>query len=403
MLPAFRAYKQFIAALVSVAALAALALLSGGDPAPAQVPTRVRLMNPVEITINNVHVDALAILPDNETVVVVGGKPPGPAEKNFVTEDADPAGVIVNLRTKVVRSFTNGHTARIKSVAVAGDGSRIFTVCSNKDPFVRVWDVKTSKPLAPIRLPQKEDDFVGTYEVASCASSRQLVVNLRWCLMVLDPDQPDQGKRWYPYPEPECNLVLSPNGKLFAYSTIAGQVVIKDLTDLETVYAPSLLPLGGDYRDWSLYELAFSQDGTQLIAVRSRHGDEGEVPQGTAEEKVPPQQRGLFLIDVGKKHVIPLGLGHQIYTLASAFHPSGDWIATVGTSRPDKRGQKDASDRVGELRIHHFRSRSTSVRVQFYDEFFPHRVRFTPDGKKIVAVDYEGKVKSWDFTIAGEK
>jgi hypothetical protein len=141
--------KKYGATLVQLYVLAMVTLI-GTRAAFTQEPARVRLVNPVKVTVEGVEVDAVALLPDNESVVVVGGKPRGAGEDDRATKDAPPAGAILNLKTKAVRPFTNGHIARIKSVAVSADGSRIFTVCSDKDPFVRVWNVKAGKSLDPI-------------------------------------------------------------------------------------------------------------------------------------------------------------------------------------------------------------------------------------------------------------
>jgi hypothetical protein len=353
--------------------------------------------------VEGVEVDAVALLPDNESVVVVGGKPRGAGEDDRATEDAPPAGAILNLKTKAVRPFTNGHIARIKSVAVSADGSRIFTVCSDKDPFVRVWNVKAGKSLDPIPLPSEEDK-IGTYEVVCFSRGRKLYVNLQWCEVILDLQQPDRVEQWYPHPEIHEHLTISPDGQRQAYTTLYGQVVIRNLSNREE--KPSifhLVPLGGDYQDWVLSDLTFMRDGTRLIVARWHLGDVSEVPRRTAEEKVSAEPCGLFLIDLVKKQVTPLGMGHQARTLGFALHPSEEWIMTLGDSRPDRTDGIKPSEPVREIRIYHFPTRSLAYRVHFQEGFLPHRIGFTPDGRKVVAVDYAGQVMSWEFAPTGEK
>ena len=66
---------------------------------------------------------------------------------------------------------------------------------------------------------------------------------------------------------------------------------------------------------------------------------------------------------------------------------------------PDKP-VKGSDGQIGELRIYHYATRTLSLRTQFDEGFFPSRVRFTPDGRKLVAVDATGKLRAWDFTPA---
>ena len=48
-------------------------------------------------------------------------------------------------------------------------------------------------------------------------------------------------------------------------------------------------------------------------------------------------------------------------------------------------------------RIWHYASRTLIHKVQFADGYFPMWIGFTPDGKKLVAVERLGKVRAWDF------
>ena len=393
--------EKFVAVLRQIGAAAAVALVVT-SAAPAADPPRVRLGKPVEVVVAGVDVDAVAALADNESVVLVGGKPRGPADGELATEDAPPAGAIVNLKTQTVRLFTNEHTARIKGVAAAADGLRIFTVCSDKDPFVRVWGVEAGKPVGPLPLPQLEN-YYSTHEVACVPGSRKIAVGFRDRVAFIDPDgrerQQDLTAEEFTDDTPR-QLSFSPDGDFLACCNFRKKVVVWDIRIGKVVCSVSLLPDGEDHRDWSFTNLAFTRDGTRLIASRSGNAD--EVPNGTAEDKVAPERRGLFVIDIKKQQIAPLSMGHQIHTFAFALHPSGDWIATVGPSRPDGLARKDATEQVGELRVYHLPTRSLAHRVQFDDEFFPSKVLFTPNGKRMVAVDVEGKVRSWDFATAGK-
>jgi hypothetical protein len=255
----------------------------------------------------------------------------------------------------------------------------------------------------PFPLPSEEDK-IGTYEVVCFSRGRKLYVNLQWCEVILDLQQPDRVEQWYPHPEIHEHLTISPDGQRQAYTTLYGQVVIRNLSNREE--KPSifhLVPLGGDYQDWVLSDLTFMRDGTRLIVARWHLGDVSEVPRRTAEEKVSAEPCGLFLIDLVKKQVTPLGMGHQARTLGFALHPSEEWIMTLGDSRPDRTDGIKPSEPVREIRIYHFPTRSLAYRVHFQEGFLPHRIGFTPDGRKVVAVDYAGQVMSWEFAPTGEK
>jgi len=358
------------------------------------------LDNPVTVSLPGLQPNAFALLPDNETAVVVGGKPRDPNDREAPYVDSPPAGALVNLRTKEVRPFTNGHSVRIRDVACSANGSHIFTDSFGKDHFVRVWDVKAGKSLDPFPLPVEEN--ASYHEIVTFPGSGKVAVATGDFVTVLGPTRDD--KRFDLTDESFSHdwpweLAVSSDDKLLACGTGKERGIIWDVKSRKVVYATSLLPEGADYHDWSIHQLGFLKSGTQLIVARSGKAD--EVPEGKAEEGVAAEERGLFLIDVGKKRVTPLGMGHQIRTTSFALHPSEDWIVTTGLSRPDKPGQKDAPKRVSELRIYRFSTRSLVLRVQFGDDFMPSCPKFTSDGKKLVAIDgdieEEGKVRSWDF------
>ncbi|HET6572385.1 MAG TPA: hypothetical protein VFG68_02195 [Fimbriiglobus sp.] len=376
---------------------AALGLTRPGVTAPpGPVRVAVRLDNPIEAAIDKILVAAVCLLADNESVVVVGGKFPDPVAESIMS--AQPAGAIVNLRTKAVRPFTNRHRVRVNSLACSAD--RIVTVCTRRDPFVRLWDIKAGKPLEPITLPQPAEKDDSDFEVATFHRSRKVAVTLRDRISIFDPtgreERIDLTTDYLTGSIPAAP-VISPDDKYLACSNTHDQVIVWDVAAKKVLYAAALLPEGEDPTKWHLGGLHFIRTGTQLIAAR--WGKEPEVPRGTAEEKVPAERRGLFLIDVAKQETIPLGMGGQVDTMHFAIHPSEDWIVTAGSAYPAKPvpGQPDAT--VGELRVYHYPTRKLVHKVQFdFEGFQPMWVKFTPDGKKLVAVSANGKVMAWDFT-----
>ncbi len=380
----------------AVAAL--LAALVAAAPAPAP-PTRVRLTNPVKITLEGVVIDAVAMLADNESIVVVGGKPHDPDDKDRSYEEVPPAGAIVNFRTKAVRAFTNGHKARIKGVSVSADGSRIVTVCSHLDPSVRVWNVKTAAPLPSLSLPQLEDSYA-MYAVACLPGGSKVAVNDKGCIALLDTAGRDRrrdlkGEALEEDDTPD-QLAVSPDGRFLACEVYRQKVVVWDIRSGKAIRKADLLPAGEDAKDWSLWHLAFTRDGKALLACLS--GKEDDFRKGIEVKGAAAERRGMLLIDIASGKITPLNISHQIGTFGFALHSSGEWLATVGPSRPDKPPKGFNSGQIGELRIYHYTTRALSLRMQFDDGFFPSKVRFTPDGRKLVAVDVTGKLRAWDFT-----
>ena len=395
-----RRHPAAVALSSSVAVAVLLAALVAAAPAPAP-PARVRLTNPVKITLEGVDVDAVAMLADNESIVVVGGKPHDPDDKERARSDYPPAGAIVNFRTKAVRPFTNGHRARIDAVAVSADGSRIVTVCSNLGPLVRVWDVKTAAPLRSLSLPQLEN-YSASRGATCLPGGSKVAVSYKGCIALLDtagrdPRRDLKGGALEEDDTPD-KLVVSPDGKFLACIDFKCKVGVWDVRSGKSIRSIDLVPAGEDAKGWSSQHLAFTRDGKGLLACLS--GKEDDFRKGIEVKGAAAERRGMLLIDIASGKITPLNISHQVGTFGFALHSSGEWLATVGPSRPDKPPKGFDSGQIGELRIYHYTTRALSLRVQFDDGFFPSKVRFTPDGRKLVAVDVTGKLRAWDFTPA---
>jgi WD40 repeat protein len=383
------------ALLLSLAAAAAAARqLYPVSAAPLpRPPGGVRLTDPVEVTVKDLCIHNAAVLADNHSVAVVG--------TTDLREDADPeaaapGGAIVDLKTRAVRPFTNGHRARLSSAACTGDGSGLVTGSTSQDKSLRVWDVRAGKSLDPIDL--SAFDINLDFTVVCSARGRQVAADLGDRVAVFDLARPgeriDLTAKSFSGNNGPGHPAISPNGRLVACTTTQREVVVWDVATRKIVYTSSLLPEGVNKDNCHLWQLCFTKAGRGLIVRRSLSGH--EVPKGTAENEVPADRRALHLIDLDQRRVTPLGMGHQIDTLSFALHPNEEWIATVGRSHPPRAGKGSAD----ELRVYHYPTRSLALRVQF-DDFHPNWVGFTRDGKKLVAVSsFHGKIKCWDFTPA---
>jgi WD40 repeat protein len=249
-------------------------LLGTGMSSAGLSQNKIRLSNPVTITVPGVEIDAISMLPDNETIAVVGGKPRGPTETDLAYTQQQPSGATVNIRSKQVRTFTNSHTVRINSVACSPDGLRLFTVSSHRDPFLRIWDVTTGKTVDSIPL-NKEGGFPD-FKVACFTGSQQIAVTDGKAIAVLDPTK----RRQFAFSSDTLanssvsNLAVSPGDKYIACYTFKNQLVIWDIRSKKVVYSPSLLPEDGTRQGWVIQSMFFTRNGTQLIIARRGKNDE---------------------------------------------------------------------------------------------------------------------------------
>src|SRR4051794_24277605 len=114
------------AALIAALFPALLVVPAASAPVPTPPPA-IRLKPAGEVQVPDLFVHAATVI-DGATVALVGMKA-GPEEAD--PDTLAPNGAIIDLATKAIQPFSNGHTARICGVA-AGRG-RIVTVSTNKD------------------------------------------------------------------------------------------------------------------------------------------------------------------------------------------------------------------------------------------------------------------------------
>jgi hypothetical protein len=380
--------------------LAFILLATAGEaaPPPASDKPGARLENAVEIPLKDVYPKAVCLLADNQSVVVVGAVPPAMEDGD---PDKEPA---AGGKTKVIRSFTNGHARAIQSAAVAADGSFIVTGATAADPAIRRWNVKANKALDPIDLSTSVEGDWLSFDVATFPKSNKVAVTLNKSIGIFDPaardshDEltADELKRGFP-----CRPTVSPDGKYLACATSKKYVLVWEVASKTVLCAIDVLPKGrDDYVNWHIDGLAFTRSGKELILCRG--GYEQDRPKGVPDEKVPAERRGFFRIDPAAKTMTPIEIGSRYGTLHFALHPSDDWIATVGPAASTDPVPDDPDPTVGELRIYHYPTRTLAAKVSFpYSGFYPCLVGFTPDGKKVVALcalKGHEKVMAWDFT-----
>jgi len=351
------------------------------------------------MVIDECDIEAFAII-NNDTIVVVGGKPLDPRNSEMTVENSPPAGAIVNLGTKTVRSFTNGHKARILCIAVAADGSRVFTVSSQEDTYVRVWDTKAAKQLDSIAVSEKRrgNEIPCSHEIACFSSGRRFAVTRSRSVVVIESKKDEKMIEFTTELTSPGHLAIDCRDNLLACSSRQNDILIWDLSTGKQICKVNPTFPNHNPQDVSIRNMVFTKDSKQLIVARMLHvGDPAgfEVPKGSDEAKVSAERRGLALINIAKQEVIPLAMGHQNHTSYFALHPSEEWLATVGWSRRD--ADPNSTKAIAELRVYQFPS-CKLARWEQLDEFTPDFVGFSPNGQKVIAISTEGRIRCWDFS-----
>jgi len=294
----------------------------------------------------DISIEAVAVI-DETNVVVVGTtfNKDGDANPNTL----DPNGAFVNLAKKTSQPFTNGHKAGIFSVAVSR--GRVTTGSIRADPVLRVWDLKAGKSYAEILLEKPDQDSPHRYGVAAFHKDDRLAVSFHERVIILDPASPGElteltlpadSKTWL-----EDRLVVSDDDTMLACDAGRCEIMAWDVATGKATTTLSLVPPKvKEPKEWHTWGVHFGPKGS-LIAWRS--GSESEVPKDVAEADAPADRRGVVQIDLPKGKVVPLGMGQSGCTMCCAIDPTGTWLATVGSARPDKP-RTDGRDSFGELR-----------------------------------------------------
>jgi WD40 repeat protein len=346
----------------------------------------------------NVRIDDLwvydAVPVDDTTLVLVGTR--------AGAEDADPNtlapnGAMLDLATKKSRPFTNGHTARICSVAVRK--GRIATAAIGRDPLLRLWDVKEGKTVQKVDLgkvvkdsgyDRGKVDETTEQAVAWFHKSDTLAIAADEYVILLDSPRPNKVAGVLRVPRPtegwaQGPIAVSPDDEWVACPLGKANVAFWKVKTARATDV-SLIPKGARKPDaWSAHGVVFGPTG-QLFAWRSESA--AEVPEKVAEKDVPADRRGVVRIELtdGGKFV-PLAIGQSVYTLYCAIDPTGKWLATAGTGQPDN-----------EVRVYHLPTGALVCREPLKGEHPPKWVAFTPSGKRLVCATLYGLVRWWQLS-----
>lgn len=361
-------------------------------PAPPDGP--VTLRNEVAVKADGVVVDAFTLLPDGRAAILVGVKGKLDEENPVPDLSTDPAGAMIDLGKRAASPFVNGHTGPIRDLTRSADGRRVYTIGQGKDAVVRVWDAASGKTTV---FADFTEEVKEKHQPSLCvvSGSDRVAVELDKGIAIVgaggkgrvDLTHADFDKTAV------SNPTTSPDGSVLVCRTVRGKILAWDMKSANLVAEVTVIPEGVDYLNWTLSDVAFLPGTTDLLMCR--YTSESDVPEGKDEGKVVAERRAVWAVDLKKKAVRPLGLGHTIHTYRMAVHPGGRWLALVGVSRGEGEF-KDKPGSVGEVRIYDLPTRTLALKRQ-YANFYPMWAEFSGDGRRLACASPEGEVRAWDF------
>lgn len=350
-----------------------------------------------EMTIANVEIQATAFVGETK-LVFVGEKYDEKAES--IPSNPGANGLLLDLTKKAQTPFTNSHTAPIMGLSVSGQ--KIFTVSNSNDATLRAWDCKANKALPVVEIDESKEVTMPYYGVAHFHKTTCVAVGAGNRVLVFNPEKPDERTQ-YELPEGSVGVVgtrlqVSPDDSWIASAGL-DRVVLWNLKTKEVTELSIVPEKSAPEEEWFAFGVVFDPNGT-LYAWRgeAKKDRKDEVPLGKAEADTPVNRRGVVRIDLDKKKVIPLPIGHTICTHTVAIDPTGKWLVTGGSSHPDKpkpKKDKGMKEESSELRIYHLPTQTLVHREQF-DEWMMGWVGFSPSGKRLAT--YDGVVRWWDVT-----
>jgi WD40 repeat protein len=300
-------------------------------------------------------------------------------------------------------------TAPVTCLAVSPDGKRLASGSALPDTTVRLWDPTTGQEL--LTLPRHIADLTGV--AFSPDGKRLATVNGVGNLMrFFEPETgKDAGSLNFNGTRSLTAVAYRPGGKQIGVTTRSMQVMVYEFATRRTNV------LRGHAAH--VYGLAFSLDGRRLASC---DGD-GEVltwdadatpeaitlPTGGYCTRVAFSPDGRFLAWANDAPVggdlKPKGPGevrladavtakelqrfaaHQGNSLALAFSPDGQWLASVGADRTIKVWETAAGRPLLELQADEPKGRSSRDLA----------VGFSADGKQLILASVTGVLRVWDL------
>lgn len=362
---------------------------------PARPDGPVTLRNEVAVKADGVVVDAFTLLPDGRAAILVGVKGKLDEENPVFPPSTDPAGVMIDLDKRAATPFVNGHTGPIRGLGRSADGRRVYTIGQGKDAVVRVWDAASGKTTVFADFTKEvSTELQPTLCVVN--GSDRVAVELDKRIAIVGAG--GKGRVDLTHPDFDKTVVsdptVSPDGSVLVCRTFRGKILAWEVKTGKLLAEVMVDPGGGaDFNKWRTSDTKFMPGTSDLLVCR--YTSESDVPEGQEEGQVAAERRAVWAVDLEKKAVRPLGLGHTNHTYRMAVHPGGRWLALVGISRGEGEF-KDKPGSVGEVRIYDLPTRTLALKRQYAD-FYPMWVEFSADGRRLACASPDGEVRAWNF------
>ena len=182
------------------------------------------------------------------------------------------------------------------------------------------------------------------------------------------------------------HVVFSPDGRWIATSGYNGPVQLWDVRSGARLAAFSFLAASEEFTFRFIDSVEFSPDGAFLATMASKDVSLWRIPYDlrrgrTGSGNNVPEEVPEFRQDIDLA-------GHTDWVYTMAFSPFGLFMATGGDGRLIRLWETSTGTLLGTLTGH---------------EAAVTKLRFTPDGQRLISLDSGGAVRTWDVVFSPQR